>query len=152
MKSINQLVRLDSYVRLSLLNRTIHINTNTCIHRISSTTHTNQLQRHTYVHNSSIRQFSTADDTTNNVSESKITSILQTSLNPIALSVTDTSGGCGAFFRIVVVSEQFNNISIVKQHKLVNEVLKKQISNIHGLTLVTMTPKQYDIEKQNNPN
>lgn len=42
-------------------------------------------------------------------------------------------GGCGSFFAIKIASDSFKGLSIVKQHKLVTEVLKEEIQGIHGL-------------------
>ncbi|CCE64500.1 hypothetical protein TPHA_0H02970 [Tetrapisispora phaffii CBS 4417] len=58
-------------------------------------------------------------------------------LNPKSLQVADISGGCGSMFSIQVSSEKFKGLSIVKQHKLVNEILKDDIGKWHGLQLKT---------------
>lgn len=42
-------------------------------------------------------------------------------------------GGCGSFYAISITSENFKGLSIVKQHRLVNETLKQEIEGIHGL-------------------
>ncbi|KAL6928322.1 BolA-like protein 3 [Hanseniaspora valbyensis] len=78
----------------------------------------------------------------NNISqtpyESKITKLLTTSeLNPSVCKVQDVSGGCGSMFNIQIKSKQFNKINKIKQHKLVNKVLKDEISKWHGLVLTT---------------
>ncbi|EJD53918.1 bola-like protein [Auricularia subglabra TFB-10046 SS5] len=52
---------------------------------------------------------------------------------PSSLQVQDISGGCGTFYAISVTSAAFKDLSIVKQHRLVNEVLKDEIKDIHGL-------------------
>lgn len=44
-------------------------------------------------------------------------------------------GGCGTFYAINVASPAFIGISKVKQHRLVNEILKEEIAGIHGLTV-----------------
>lgn len=51
------------------------------------------------------------------------------------VQVTDISGGCGSMFRIQVVSSLFEGQGKVAQHRLVNEVLKKEIGEMHGLTV-----------------
>jgi stress-induced morphogen len=43
------------------------------------------------------------------------------------------AGGCGSFYAILVSSPAFKGLSTIKQHKLVNEVLKEDIKGIHGL-------------------
>lgn len=69
--------------------------------------------------------------------ERKIYDLLSQSFEPQTLEVADVLGGCGSMFAIKVESSQFNNISMVKQHRLVNEVLKDEISKWHGLQLLT---------------
>lgn len=49
-------------------------------------------------------------------------------------------GGCGTFYAITIASKAFKGISVVKQHRLVNEVLKKEIEGIHGLQVLSLTP------------
>lgn len=64
---------------------------------------------------------------------------LKASLNPSELKVTDISGGCGSMFAINITSDCFKGLTIVKQHRIVNEVLKEDIKNWHGLQLHTKT-------------
>ncbi|KAG8239276.1 hypothetical protein J437_LFUL019032 [Ladona fulva] len=40
----------------------------------------------------------------------------------ISVEVVDISGGCGAMYEVVVASPDFKGLSIIKQHRLVNEV------------------------------
>ena len=42
-------------------------------------------------------------------------------------------GGCGTFYNIIVASEQFKGLPLVKQQRLVNQTLKDEIKGIHGL-------------------
>lgn len=42
-------------------------------------------------------------------------------------------GGCGTFYAIVIASDDFKGLPIVKQHRLVTETLKQEIEGIHGL-------------------
>lgn len=58
-------------------------------------------------------------------------------LEPLNLQVLDISGGCGSMFAIDVTSEKFKGLSIVKQHKLVNQILKDDIQKWHGLQIRT---------------
>ncbi|TYZ57804.1 hypothetical protein PybrP1_001784 [[Pythium] brassicae (nom. inval.)] len=64
-------------------------------------------------------------------------------LDAVHVKVTDVSGGCGSMFDIEVASEQFEGQSRVKQHRMVNEILKEEIKSMHGLTIRTMTPTQF---------
>ena len=60
------------------------------------------------------------------------------------LNVKDVSGGCGSMFAINIVSEKFNGLSLIKQQRLVNEVLKDEISKWHGLQLRTKALEKYN--------
>ncbi|KAK6454287.1 uncharacterized protein RJT20DRAFT_130343 [Scheffersomyces xylosifermentans] len=69
--------------------------------------------------------------------ENKIYNILKEEFEPKALSVKDVSGGCGSMFAISVESEKFKGKPMIKQHRLVNELLKDEIKQWHGLQLQT---------------
>ncbi|KAL1704392.1 bola protein [Schizophyllum commune] len=69
--------------------------------------------------------------------EQLIADKLKERFSPTHLAVQDTSGGCGAFYNIEIASPAFKGLPLVKQHKLVNEALKKEIEGIHGLQLKT---------------
>jgi BolA-like protein 3 len=59
-------------------------------------------------------------------------------LQPVqSIKVVDASAGCGSFFNIDIVSPVFQGKSLIQQHRLVNTVLKDEISAIHGFTLNT---------------
>ncbi|KAL6765641.1 bola protein [Haematococcus lacustris] len=57
-----------------------------------------------------------------------------------AISVQDTSGGCGAMYNIIVESDDFKGKSIIQQHQAVHRVLKEDIAKWHALNLVTRVP------------
>lgn len=77
-----------------------------------------------------------------------IHSKLTSALSPVHLSIEDTSGGCGAFFRINVVSDAFAGKSLVKQHRMVKDAIATEISAVHGVTINTMTNEQFNKLKQ----
>ncbi|KAI0773832.1 bola-like protein [Fomes fomentarius] len=52
---------------------------------------------------------------------------------PTELHVQDISGGCGTFYNIIIASEEFVGLPLVKQQRLVNQALKEEIEGIHGL-------------------
>ncbi|XP_063238830.1 bolA-like protein 3 [Bacillus rossius redtenbacheri] len=56
------------------------------------------------------------------------------------IEVTDISGGCGAMFEIMVEAQEFKGLKTVKQHRLVNEALKEEIKDMHGLRIHTSVP------------
>ncbi|KAG8218340.1 bola-like protein, partial [Butyriboletus roseoflavus] len=65
--------------------------------------------------------------------EGTIVAKLTEHFSPSELAVQDVSGGCGSFFAIKIASDAFKGLSTVKQHKLVTEILKQEIQEIHGL-------------------
>jgi stress-induced morphogen len=62
------------------------------------------------------------------------------SLNPVKLEVQDISGGCGSMYGIEIVSEAFRGLSMLKQQRLVNQVLGDDIKGWHGVQLKTRAP------------
>lgn len=58
------------------------------------------------------------------------------------IKVEDVSGGCGSMYEIFVESVEFKGLSMVKQHRLINEVLKDDIKQMHGLRIHTTVPNE----------
>lgn len=73
--------------------------------------------------------------------EQKIYQILAKELDPKNLEVRDVSGGCGSMFSIDIESDKFKGMTMIKQHRLVNQILKEDINKWHGLQLKTKIPK-----------
>lgn len=69
--------------------------------------------------------------------ESKIYDILEKEFTPVSLQVQDVLGGCGSMFAILVESSKFKGLPMIKQHRLVNDILKDEIKKWHGLQLKT---------------
>ncbi|CAD6594790.1 XXYS1_4_G0050890.mRNA.1.CDS.1 [Saccharomyces cerevisiae] len=69
--------------------------------------------------------------------EKMITDKLQQELEPEVCKVQDVSGGCGSMFAINITSKKFDGLSLIKQHQLVNRILRDDISRWHGLQLTT---------------
>ena len=42
-------------------------------------------------------------------------------------------GGCGSFYAITITSEKLKGLPILKQHRRVKEVLKDDMTELHGL-------------------
>lgn len=74
---------------------------------------------------------------------------LQQSLAPLHLEIANESHmhsgpATDSHFKITVVSEKFNGMTLIKQHRLVNETLKEQLAGvIHALALHTYTPDKW---------
>ncbi|CCH60293.1 hypothetical protein TBLA_0C04970 [Henningerozyma blattae CBS 6284] len=48
--------------------------------------------------------------------------------------VTDTSGGCGQSFTLVVVSNAFVGLNRIQRSRLVNQALSAEIAEIHAFS------------------
>lgn len=43
------------------------------------------------------------------------------------------AGGCGTFYSISISHASFKGLSTIKQHRVVNELLKEEIKGMHGM-------------------
>lgn len=74
--------------------------------------------------------------------EQKMISILRNKFPKAKLiEVNDVSGGCGAMFEINVVAPEFKGLNTIKQHRLINEALKEEIKDMHGVRIYTSVPE-----------
>lgn len=74
---------------------------------------------------------------THTAEEVRIHKKLASALDTEDVQVQDVSGGCGSMYAINVTSQKFNGLTTIKQHQLVNEILKEDIPKWHGLQLRT---------------
>ncbi|KZV80901.1 bola-like protein [Exidia glandulosa HHB12029] len=77
------------------------------------------------------------------VSQTDLEIALKNVLNVSHLEITDTSSGCGENYSIVIVSASFEGKTTLARHRLVNELLKDQIAQMHAFSQKTYTPKQW---------
>lgn len=75
-----------------------------------------------------------------NEKERDIWTRLMKELQCTELEVQDISGGCGSMYGIDIVSEKFRGLSMLKQQRLVNQVLGEEIKGWHGVQLKTRAP------------
>ena len=61
-------------------------------------------------------------------------------LEPTTVLVEDRSGGCGANFYVLVESRVFKGLPRIKQHRIVQEVLKDDIAKWHAVSIDTRVP------------
>jgi stress-induced morphogen len=61
--------------------------------------------------------------------------------------VSDGSCGGGAKLELIVVTEKFEGLPLLKRHRLVNDCLAEYMPQIHAITMKTWTPKQYESKK-----
>ena len=59
---------------------------------------------------------------------------------PSMVLVEDRSGGCGANFYVSVESKVFKGLPRLQQHRIVQDVLKDEISKWHAVSIDTRTP------------
>ncbi|PAV23330.1 bola [Pyrrhoderma noxium] len=78
------------------------------------------------------------------VSAESIEIALRESIPITHLEVTDQSNGCGENYAVFIVSEIFVGKLPLARHRLINELLKDQISQMHAFSQKHMTPKQYE--------
>ena len=62
---------------------------------------------------------------------------LKGALGATTVEVTDVSGGCGAFFKVLVVAPAFAGVPMIKAHRMVLDTLEKEVGKMHGLTIET---------------
>jgi len=72
--------------------------------------------------------------------EQRIANLLKSKLQVDEIVVRDISGGCGSMYEIFVVSQDFKDKRTVQQHRLVNEILKDEVKQMHGLRIHTKVP------------
>ncbi|KDR74117.1 hypothetical protein GALMADRAFT_124399 [Galerina marginata CBS 339.88] len=60
------------------------------------------------------------------------------------LEIEDQSSGCGENYAIILVSEVFQGKTTLARHRMINELLKDQIAQMHAFSQKTYTPKQYE--------
>ncbi|KAL1741544.1 bola-like protein [Schizophyllum fasciatum] len=59
------------------------------------------------------------------------------------LEIEDQSSGCGESYAIVLVSDAFQGKTTLARHRMVNEMLKNEIAQMHAFSQKTFTPAQY---------
>ncbi|KAF2497328.1 bola-like protein, partial [Lophium mytilinum] len=62
---------------------------------------------------------------------------IKAEFDPVNLEVQDISGGCGSMYALDIESARFKGLTVIKQHKLVNQVLADEIKSWHGVQLKT---------------
>lgn len=51
--------------------------------------------------------------------------------------------GSESHFKVTIVSDDFDDLMLIKRHRLVNNVLVEEIQEIHALALHTLTPAEW---------
>lgn len=77
------------------------------------------------------------------VSQEDLEATLRGALNVAYLEILDTSSGCGENYSVTIVSDSFEGKTTLARHRMVNELLKAQIAQMHAFSQKTYTPKQW---------
>jgi BolA protein len=83
--------------------------------------------------------------TVKNIIEGK----LESAFKPEFLEVVNEShmhnvpAGSESHFKVTVVSDAFNDLMLIKRHRLVNEALREELQQIHALALHTLTKDEW---------
>ena len=73
--------------------------------------------------------------------ELHIERLLKEQLAVSECEVRDISGGCGASYEVYVCAEDFRGKRTLQQHRLVQQILKDEMKDIHALRINTEVPK-----------
>ncbi|KAF7294392.1 hypothetical protein MKEN_00886900 [Mycena kentingensis (nom. inval.)] len=69
---------------------------------------------------------------------------IRKSINCDHIEIEDTSSGCGENYAILLVSKDFEGKSTLMRHRLINQVLKDEVAQMHAFSQKTFTPAQYE--------
>ena len=51
--------------------------------------------------------------------------------------------GSESHFKVTIVSDNFDDLMLIKRHRLVNSALAEELQQIHALALHTLTPTEW---------
>ncbi|XP_075971856.1 bolA-like protein DDB_G0274169 [Anticarsia gemmatalis] len=86
---------------------------------------------------------------------------LENALDPVHLNLINESymhnvpQGAETHFKVLVVSNKFDNVSLVERHRMVNNILKEELeTGVHALSILAKTPKQWNPQEavESSPN
>ena len=83
--------------------------------------------------------------------ESQIINTLSTSMNLSSLKIINESfmhnvpKGSESHFKIVVVTNDFNNLSIIERHKLIYKTLDNLMNKIHALSIHAFNEEEFKL-------
>ncbi|XP_053699050.1 bolA-like protein DDB_G0274169 [Sabethes cyaneus] len=84
--------------------------------------------------------------------ENAIREGLTSNLKPVHLEVVNESymhnvpKEAETHFKVLIVSEQFEGVTLIKRHRLVNEIVRKKLEGnfVHALSIEAKTPAQWN--------
>lgn len=75
---------------------------------------------------------------------------LQEGLDPILLKVINESPnhnvpeGSESHFHVLIVSEKFSKLNLIKRHQMVHQLIAKELKKIHAFSQKTLTPEEFE--------
>ena len=52
--------------------------------------------------------------------------------------------GAESHFKVTIVSNAFDEQMLIKRHRMVNQILQRELQQIHALALHTLTPQEWE--------
>jgi len=82
-----------------------------------------------------------------------LTEQLQLSLSPSYLEVINEScnhagPASESHFKLIVVSDQFNELTLIARHRLINHLFKEELTHIHALAMHTYTADEWQVKRR----
>ena len=83
--------------------------------------------------------------------ESQIVNTLSSFMNLVSLKIINESfmhnvpEGSESHFKIVLVTNDFNNLSIIKRHKLIYKTLDNLMNKIHALSIHAFNEEEFKL-------
>ncbi|KAJ3323399.1 hypothetical protein HDV06_001919 [Boothiomyces sp. JEL0866] len=77
------------------------------------------------------------------VTKESLETALKEKVGAIHVEAVDMSDGCGQNFEVIVVSPQFEGKSVLQKHRMVNDAVKDQVSQLHAFSQKTFTPEKW---------
>lgn len=79
---------------------------------------------------------------------SQLARIIRSRLQATEVEVQDMSGGCGQAFAVIIVSDVFQGKNKLTRHRMVNNALREEISQIHAFTQKVFTTEEWEAQKR----
>jgi len=77
------------------------------------------------------------------ITTDQLIAILKDKLEATHVEMEDVSDGCGAKFVSTIVSSKFEGLSLIQQHRLVNDTIADEMKTIHSFRMKTLTPAKF---------
>ena len=75
--------------------------------------------------------------------EHPVATVLKAGLDASRVEVQAEGSGCGQKLQILVVAKDFEGLTMIKQHRLVNTVAKDELAKVHAFNVKTYSPAKW---------